>query len=460
MTEISSDGMPSDRAIRDEDTPQPGQDQADDVCPYCHGSGYVRLDVPVGHPKFGKAVPCVCRRKQIQQKRLQRLREAGNLKHLKGMTFESFQTERHDAREVFLSLRDALEMARSYARDPRGWLMFKGPYGCGKTHLAAAIANDRIERQHPALFVVVPDLLDFLRASYAPDSPVTYNSRFEQIRSVELLILDDLGTQNATPWAAEKLYQIINYRYNAELPTVITTNQPLGDMDPRLASRLKDESLVSTIPIYAPNFRIKSKDESFGSMNLYNDMTFKEFSMRQHELNPGEQKVLQYAIQMAKEFAERPQSWLLFRGDYGVGKTHLAAAVANRVARQGMAVKFVVVADLLDYLRATFDRGSATSYDQRFNEVRHAWLLVLDDVGAQNSTSWVQEKLFQILNYRYVGRLPTILTVSDTSWEELHPRLKSRLQDTSVCSIIDLDIPSYRGGNDKKPRYTTRKRLP
>ena len=208
-----------------------------EVCPLCHGTGFVRLDVPVGHPMFGKAVPCVCKRKSTQQQWLAKLRERSNLQHLKRMTFESFRVEERGFQEVYLSMKDALETAREFAANPSGWLVLTGPYGCGKTHLAAAIANYRLERGLPVLFDVVPDLLDHLRATYAPTSPVTYDKRFDQVRNVEVLILDDLGTQNTTPWATEKLYQLLGYRYNAELPTVITTNQPSGDMEPRLASR-------------------------------------------------------------------------------------------------------------------------------------------------------------------------------------------------------------------------------
>ena len=85
----------------------------------------------------------------------------------------------------------------------------------------------------------------------------------------------------------------------------------------------------------------------------------------------------------------------LLRGAYGVGKTHLAAAVANRIASSGLSVLFVVVSDLLDHLRATYQPNSPVSYDQRFNEVRRARLLVLDDLGAQNATPWAEEKLFR-----------------------------------------------------------------
>jgi DNA replication protein DnaC len=77
----------------------------------------------------------------------------------------------------------------------------------------------------------------------------------------------------------------------------------------------------------------------------------------------------------------------------------------------------------------------------------------------QNATPWAQEKLFQILNYRYVGGLPTVITVSKDDWERLDERLRSRLQDTSVCTLVDIDLPSYRGAAEPRtPARTTRRR--
>jgi len=81
------------------------------------------------------------------------------------------------------------------------------------------------------------------------------------VRSASLLILDDLGTQSATPWAREKLYQIFNYRYNAKLPTVITTSNDLGEMDPRIRSRMLDSRLCSMHLILAPAY-IRSPESS------------------------------------------------------------------------------------------------------------------------------------------------------------------------------------------------------
>jgi DNA replication protein DnaC len=430
------------------------------VCPHCGGTGFVRLQVPVGHPLFGKAVPCICKRRERRERRLARLLKDSNLQHLRGMTFDSFEVKQDVSNEVKVSLQDALGLARDFAATPKGWLLFTGDYGSGKTHLAASIANYRIEHGQAALFVVVPDLLDYLRSAYAPNSPATYDERFEQVRGVELLILDDLGTQNSTPWAAEKLYQILNYRYNSELPTVITTNQNLADMDPRLASRLKDQALVHMVPIYATDSRTKG-NQAFGSLSPYGRFTFDSFSLRQGELEPADSQSLAQTVALLRAWSENPVNWLLVRGDYGVGKTHLAAAVANRIASNGMSVLFVVVSDLLDHLRATYQPNSPVSYDQRFNEVRRARLLVLDDLGAQNATPWAQEKLFQILNYRYVSRLATILTVSDAGWENMDERLKSRLMDADVCKTIDIDVPTYRGTVQPKPqpRRSTRKRL-
>ncbi|MHB1296389.1 MAG: ATP-binding protein [Anaerolineae bacterium] len=431
-----------------------------EACPICGGTGYVRLNVPVGDPRFGKAVPCVCTRANLRERRLSELRKASNLQHLQKMTFETFQTSGPEAPEVAMALKEALRVANDYAQAPSGWLVLSGPYGCGKTHLAAAIANCRIQQGLPALFVVTPDLLDYLRAAYAPNSPATYDQRFEEIRNIEFLVLDDLGTQNTTPWAAEKLYQLLNHRYNACLPTVITTNQLLEEMDPRLASRLKDQDLVHHIPVYAPDYRTKVTGEMFGSLNHYEDMTFNTFSARTGELDRDQTSSLRGAVQLAQNYADAPINWLLLRGGYGVGKTHLAAAIANKVVRSGQLVLFVVVPDLLDHLRATFQPGSGVSYDQRFNEVRRAKLLVLDDMGTQSATPWAQEKLFQILNYRYTAALPTVITISNEAWDRLDDRLRSRFLHTRVCTIADLCVPTFQGqaAKPRQPARTTRRR--
>jgi len=428
-----------------------GATEREEVCPICHGVGFVRLDVPVGHPQFGRAVPCRCKLREIHQKRLTRLRHRSNLEQLSGMTFDSFKTEEVGALEASLFLGFVLQTCREYADQPDGWLLMRGTHGCGKTHLAAAIANHRVERGLPVLFEVVPDLLDHLRASYAPTSRVSYDEHFHLVRNVEMLILDDFGTQNATPWAVEKLYQLLNHRYNAALPTVITTNQSITEMDPRLASRLSDRQLVRILDFYVPDFRVAGRARTFGSLEPYQGMTFSTFSDRGIP-------ALRVAIQRALSHAENPVNWLVIRGAYGAGKTHLAAAIANKVQRGGMRVLFVVVPDLLDHLRATFEPGSAVSYDRRFTDVRQAPFLVLDDMGSYSATEWAREKLFQVLNHRYVTGSATVVTISDDGWDRLDERLRGRLENADRCTVLRLDCPPYHGRESQTPRRTSRRR--
>ena len=134
---------------------------------------------------------------------------------------------------------DGIARATRFAETPQGWLVLTGPSGSGKTHLAVAIANRCIERSQTTFFIVASDLLDHLRATYSPDSPVSYDELFEQVRNVSILILDDLSLANATPWAQEKLFQVINHRYNNSLPTVLTVRGPLQRLDDALRTRLE-----------------------------------------------------------------------------------------------------------------------------------------------------------------------------------------------------------------------------
>lgn len=207
------------------------------------------LDVPYGHPQFGRLVACHCKDEETQRLRAEKLLRMSNLEPFRTKTFANFD-------RAIPGVQRAYARAVEFARMPKGWLVLIGGFGCGKTHLAAAIANEVLEINYEVLFTVVPDLLDHLRSTFGPTSEVAYDERFEQIRSAKLLILDDLGTENATPWAREKLYQIINHRYNYALPTVITTNREPKDIDPRVLSRLEDTELCpERIMIDAGDYR-------------------------------------------------------------------------------------------------------------------------------------------------------------------------------------------------------------
>ncbi|MSP13626.1 MAG: AAA family ATPase [Chloroflexi bacterium] len=420
-----------------------------EVCPICKGVGYLRRNVPVGHPDFGKLVPCRCKVKVWEKQHHEGLRRAGNLDVLERMRFATFLKEGVGQRpEIARNLGRAYETCQEFAMRPEGWLVLKGGYGCGKTHLVAAIANYLVERGVPAVFIVVPDLLDFLRAAYAPDSAGSYDERFDRVRNAEVLILDDLGTQSSTPWAQEKLFQIFNHRYNRMLPTVITTNLELEQFDPRLRSRLTDPGLVNVVTILAEDFRGSGPEHSIAelsSLAFLADKTFDNFDPRSAEVTRDIYNELQKALKTCQDFAENPAGWLLLLGGYGSGKTHLAAAIANYRLSGSYPTLFVAVPDLLDHLRATYSPASPISYDKRFEQIRTTELLVLDDLGAQSATPWAQEKLYQLFNYRYNAHLPTVITTA-LPFEEIDPRLRARLMDESLCQVLKLSAPSYAPG--------------
>jgi DNA replication protein DnaC len=210
-----------------------------------------------------------------------------------------------------------------------------------------------------------------------------------------------------------------------------------------------DPSLTQIIHIAAPDFRLAGVDQQqsdLSSLNVHLDKTFENFDLRERELPRADADNLRRAHDAALDFADDPADWLVFNSvGYGNGKTHLAAAIANHVANKGEPVLFVVVPDLLDHLRATFNPSSGVRLDKRFNEVKTASLLVLDDLGTESATKWAREKLYQLFNYRYNARLPTVITTA-TPIDDLDPRLATRMLDGSRCTFFVLEIPSYRGG--------------
>jgi DNA replication protein DnaC len=172
------------------------------------------------------------------------------------MTFDNFDSKRANLPpEQRQNLGMAYRIAVDFAKSPDGWLVLAGANGCGKTHLAAAIVNYRYQHDSPALFIVVPDFLDHLRSTFNPDSKISYDQLFESVRSTPLLVLDDFGEQTTTPWAQEKLYQVINHRYNARLATVITTSCSLDEIESRISSRLGDPKISLLFNITVPDYR-------------------------------------------------------------------------------------------------------------------------------------------------------------------------------------------------------------
>ncbi len=440
----------------------PGDAESDpDACPVCGGYGVIGYDVPLEDPRFGKAYPCPrCGEETHRAQRRDTLVRLSNLDAHRARTFDSFQTDLPGLSEAqAASLRIAKDLGQRFAAQPEGWLLIQGRYGCGKTHLAAAVANVCVDAGLATLFMTTPDLLDHLRSTFGPSSEVEYDELFNRLRTVPLLVLDDLGSESPTPWALEKLFQIINYRYNYRLPTVITTNADPEQMDERIRSRLSDRHLTRAVKIDAPDYRragFEQVEDGLSNLNLYADQTFETWSHRPELPTQKDRDNLRRVFERVRLYAEAPNGWLVLTGTFGCGKTHLAAAIANTRQLQGEPVMFVTAPDLLDHLRATFSPDSAVSYDRLFNDVRNVPLLIIDDLGVENASPWAREKLFQIIDHRYRAKLATVFTMSKTL-DEIDARLASRMGDPARSVVLAITAPSYRG---QKPSGAAQRRGP
>ena len=426
----------------------PDNEPTADLCPQCNGSGWVTRRVHIGHPEFGQAVPCACQETQDSSTREAALRRYSNLGALSRITFATTNLEGPmpdaSSRQMFS---EGVTAAARFAENPEGWLVLTGPSGSGKTHLAVAIANRCIERSQTAFFIVAADLLDHLRASYAPDNPVSYDELFEQVRNVPVLILDDLSVATATPWAQEKLFQVINHRYNNSLPTVVTVRGPLQRLDDALRTRLEGVDGTASVAQLG-NFNSRMI-QGIGEVraDMLQRMTFENFdTVGGANATAQHQETLDSAKHIAEAFAADPEGWLLFNGPRGCGKTHLAVAIAGERLKQGSQVFFAFVPTLLDHLRATFSPDSPVGYDELFEQINSVPLLVLDDLGAESSTAWAEEKLYQIIVHRHEARLPTVITTVSMieELEDTKSRIASRLVDGMVVNWVPISAPNYR----------------
>ena len=254
-------------------------------CLLCRGTGW-KLVARKDGASGSMAVACECGMEERAEKVMERARIPKRYEHC---DFESYATDLADGRTWTTShehsLKQAKLLAQGFVRDypaTEKGLLLMGPSGVGKTHLAVASLKELIRRGHAGLFCDYRELLKEIQASYNPSSESTEMGVLEPIRTVELLVLDDLGASKPSAWVLDIIGLILNARYNEKRMTILTTNYfdesenaapapraPSGQrvvvkedsLADRIGARMRSRlfEMCRTVEVHAPDFRREAR---------------------------------------------------------------------------------------------------------------------------------------------------------------------------------------------------------
>ncbi len=172
--------------------------------------------------------------------------------------FENFEVNSNN-KKVYQSLKNYSEKLVNEVE--RKGLILVGNNGVGKTHLACSIANELIKNGIPIIYGTLINLLAELKNTYDVDNNISEMEIIKLYEKVDLLIIDDLGKEKPSEWGLEKLFTIINSRYESNLPVIITTNYDQNSLINRLSINGEIETAKSIISrLYEMCYLVKIED--------------------------------------------------------------------------------------------------------------------------------------------------------------------------------------------------------
>lgn len=195
------------------------------TCRTCAGIGYIRYDVPVGHPLFGNMVSCPDCGTATEAIRLRAMcRLTGDLEHARLQDWRALPGVESVMPRLVQYL---IKRGNGDDRKATGWVTLSGPAGTGKTHLLAALVNHYIEAGVPAIYATMAEILQQLRDTYDADRKASYSALWRDLTdSARVVAIDEVEKFSGTPWAQEQVFAFLNSRWNnmGQALTVLATN--------------------------------------------------------------------------------------------------------------------------------------------------------------------------------------------------------------------------------------------
>ena len=239
---------------------EPGLEQyrGEDGLIYC-GKCHTQVQCRITFEGRERIMPCICKcQKEERERQEQRMKEEEQLLYVRRLKATGIQ-ERHLQDWTFASATDtpSVQMAKRYAEN---WkkvkaenlgLLLWGDVGTGKSFLAACIANALLEKGVPVLMTNFSKILNQMGAMYS-DERYRYIASFNRF---SLLIIDDLGIERNTEYALEQVYAVVDERYKAGLPLIITTNLTISQLrnpEDVAHARIYSRILEMCTPVHVP----------------------------------------------------------------------------------------------------------------------------------------------------------------------------------------------------------------